>query len=138
MNSTAISIISAPSVPTVVQGDSPAGISRARRATRAFTDRLTPAPGPDTVEALVLVVSELVTNALRHGGGRYTLELSVGPCTVTAAVSDLNPAHPRERAPDLGGGTGGFGWHMIRRLTHHLAITPSIRGGKTIHAQFPR
>lgn len=127
-----------PHVPTMVRGDSAAGISQARQTARAFTDRLTPAPGPDVADSLVLVVSELVTNALRHGGGHYTLELSAGPGTVTAAVSDSNPAHPRERTPDLGGGSGGFGWHMIRRLTNHLTITPGPGPGKTIHARLPR
>ncbi|WP_434587114.1 ATP-binding protein [Streptomyces sp. A5-4] len=138
MNSTTISLTSTPPVPTVVRGDSPAGISRARQAARAFTDRLTPAPGPDTADTLVLVVSELVTNALRHGGGHYTLKLSTDPGTMTAAVSDPSPAHPRERTPDLGGGSGGFGWHMIRRLTERLTITPGPGYGKTIHAQLPR
>ncbi|MEN8654571.1 ATP-binding protein [Streptomyces sp. 21So2-11] len=82
-----------------MRGDSAAGISRARQAARTFTDCLAPAPGPDTADTLVLVVSELVTNALRHGGGCCTLRLSAGPGTVTAAVSDPNPAHPRERTP---------------------------------------
>ncbi|MEW2087249.1 ATP-binding protein [Streptomyces sp. NPDC005283] len=138
MNSTTISITSTPPVPTLVQGDSAAGISQARRAARAFTDRLTPAPGPDMADTLVPVVSELVTNSLRHGGGHYTLELSAGPDTVTAAVSDPSLAHPRERTPDLGAGSGSSGWHMIRRLTHHLTITPGPGYGKTIYAQLPR
>ncbi|MET8174955.1 ATP-binding protein [Streptomyces clavifer] len=138
MNSTTISIPSTPFVPNRVQGNSAADISQARQAARAFTDRLTPTPGPDMADTLVLVVSELVTNALRHGGGHYTLQLAAGPDAVTAAVSDPNPEHPRERTPDLGGGSGGFGWHMIRRLTHHLTITPGPGYGKTIHAQLPR
>ncbi|TXL83561.1 ATP-binding protein [Streptomyces sp. IB2014 016-6] len=138
MNSTTITTTPTPAAQTVVRGDSAAGCHQARRAARAFTDRLTPAPGPDMADTLVLVVSELVTNALRHGGGHYTLELSAGPDTVTAAVSDPNPAHPRERAPDLNGGSGGFGWHMVRRLTHHLTVTPGPRHGKTIHAHLPR
>ncbi|MFE9778890.1 hypothetical protein ACFYPA_12100 [Streptomyces sp. NPDC005775] len=29
-------------------------------------------------DTLVLVVSELVANALRHGGGHYTLQLAAG------------------------------------------------------------
>ncbi|MET7458098.1 ATP-binding protein [Streptomyces sp. NPDC005574] len=99
----------APPVPSVVRGDSAAGVSQARRAARAFTDRLTPAPGPDMADTLVLVVSELVTNSLHQGGGHYTRELTANPDTLTAAVSDPSPAHPRERTPDLGGGSGGFG-----------------------------
>ncbi|GFE16871.1 hypothetical protein Sgleb_49180 [Streptomyces glebosus] len=55
-----------------------------------FTDNLTPAPDPERADTFLLVVSELATNALRHGGGRYTLRLSAGPDTLTAAVSDLS------------------------------------------------
>lgn len=122
----------------MVRGDSAAGIHQARQAARACTDRLTPAPGPDMADTLVLVVSELVTNALRHGGGHCTLELTAAPDTVSATVSDPSPAHPRERTPDLNGGTGGFGRHMVRRLTTHLTITPGPGHGKTIHAHLPR
>jgi anti-sigma regulatory factor (Ser/Thr protein kinase) len=136
MNRTTITITSTPPVPTVVRGDSAAGIRQARQAVRAFSGHLAPAPDRDLVDSLVLVVSELVTNALRHGGGRYTLRLSAGPDAVTVAVSDPNPAHPRERTPDLHGASGGFGWRMVRDLTSHLTITPSP-GGKTIHAQLP-
>ncbi|GAA5615584.1 ATP-binding protein [Streptomyces platensis] len=132
-------IISAPHpVPTVVRGESPDSVHRAREAARAFTENLTPAPDPERADAFLLVVSELATNALRHGGGRYTLQLTAGPDTLTAAVSDLSPSAPRERAPDLNGGSGGFGWHMIRHLTRHLTITPAPGAGKTIHAQLPR
>ncbi|MGW3151504.1 hypothetical protein ACWDG1_44230 [Streptomyces sp. NPDC001177] len=45
------------------------------------------------------MVSELTTNALRHGGGRYTLELSATADAVNLAVSDLNPAPPRDAHP---------------------------------------
>ncbi|MGP4002681.1 ATP-binding protein [Streptomyces sp. 8N706] len=69
------------------------------------------------------MVSELITNALRHDGGRYTLELSAGHNTLNVAVSDPSPAPPRERTPDLNGG-GGFGWPMARRLAHSLTVTP--------------
>jgi anti-sigma regulatory factor (Ser/Thr protein kinase) len=125
-------------VPTVVRGTSPGSVRRAREAARAFTGSLVPAPDPVRADTLVLVVSELVTNAVRHGGGCYTLELCAGPDTLAAAVSDPSPARPRERTPDLSGGSGGFGWHMVRGLAHHLTITPGPGPGKTIHAHLPR
>lgn len=124
--------------PTVARGTGPGSVQRARDAARAFTDDLTPAPGPARADTLLLVVSELVTNAVRHGGGRYTLELSASPETLIVAVSDPSPARPRERTPDLNGGSGGFGWHMIRGLTHRLTIAPGPGPGKTIHAHLPR
>ncbi|MFD4700020.1 ATP-binding protein [Streptomyces niveus] len=121
----------------VIADDSPAGISRARDAARAFANSLRPAPDTTSADTLALVVSELATNALRHGGGRYTLELSADPRAVRVSVSDPNPAHPRERTPDLNGDTGGFGWHMIRRLVGKVTITPGPGRGKTIHAVLP-
>lgn len=137
MNSTTITGIPHP-VATVVRGERTYDVHKARDATRAFADSLTPRPDDSLADALVLVVSELVTNALRHGGGRYTLELSAGPDTLTATVTDSNPAHPYERTPDRTGGRGGFGWHMVRSLTGRLTVTPGPGSGKTIHARLPR
>ncbi|WP_406177377.1 ATP-binding protein [Streptomyces sp. NBC_00996] len=87
-----------PRVSVRVEGESPAGIAHARDAARAFADELAAAPG--TAETLALGVSELTTNGLRHGGGRYTLQLTATAEAVNVAVSDLNPAPPRERAPE--------------------------------------
>lgn len=48
-------------------------VADARDTARAFLTCLRqPAVAPDAADAVVLVVSELVTNALRHGGGRCT------------------------------------------------------------------
>lgn len=134
---TKVTVTSNPT-PTMVRGAGRQSIHRAREATRAFTDLLCPAPDPTVADTLVLVVSELVTNAVRHGGGEYTLELSAGPGALTVAVTDPSPAHPRERTPDLNGGAGGFGWHMVRDLTTHLTITPGPGSGKTIRGSLPR
>ncbi|MBT2526303.1 ATP-binding protein [Streptomyces sp. ISL-99] len=122
----------------MVMGDSAADIRQAREIARTFADSLNPALGADVAGTFVLVVSELVTNSLRHGGGRYTLELSADRDAVTVAVSDPNPAPPREVTPDLNGGSGGFGWHMVRRLTNSVTITPGSGTGKTINAHIAR
>lgn len=73
-------------------------------------------------------------------------KISSAPHPVPTVVRGKSPdsihrarvSGPRERTPDLHGGSGGFGWHMIRHLTSHLTITPAPGTGKTIHAQFPR
>lgn len=122
----------------MVEDDSPAGAPRAREVARTFADRLEPAPAAETAETLALVVSELATNALRHGGGRYRMRLQADEDTLYVAVSDPNPAPPRERTPDLDGATGGFGWHLVRSLTSSIAITPGPGPGKTLHAALPR
>ncbi|HET6859202.1 MAG TPA: ATP-binding protein, partial [Streptomyces sp.] len=87
------------------EGSRAADIGLARDTASAFAGRLGLAPGSSLADDLVLVVSELVTNALRHGGGRYSLEMTAGPVAVSVAVSDPSPARPRERAPDLNGGS---------------------------------
>ncbi|MFI0151553.1 ATP-binding protein [Streptomyces lydicus] len=138
MNDTTTISTTAPRPPVILEDDSPAGIPRARGVARAFADGLDPAPASEAAETLALVVSELATNALRHGGSHYTLELSATADAVNVAVSDLNPAPPRERTPDLNGGTGGFGWHMIRRLTDNVTVTPRPGQGKTIHVRLTR
>ncbi|MFI7239741.1 ATP-binding protein [Streptomyces cyaneofuscatus] len=134
MNSTKITISEATLVPTTVRGDSATGVSQARQAARAFADRLVPTPCPDVADTLVLVVSELVTNALRHGGGTFTLRLNAHPDTVEVAVDDTSPRWPRMRTPDVTGSGGGFGWPMVNRLARTTGVTRRAAGGKTVTA----
>lgn len=113
-------------------------IAGARDRTRDFLkglgrDRGRPAIAAEAAEAVVLVVSELVTNALRHGGGTYALDLTAHPDSIEVAVHDRSPQTPRLRAPDLNGGTGGFGWPMVNRLAHATSVTRQP-GGKTVSA----
>ncbi|SFF91344.1 Anti-sigma regulatory factor (Ser/Thr protein kinase) [Actinacidiphila alni] len=122
----------------VMEDDSPSGIAHARDVARAFADSLVPPPAADRGEIVAVVVSELVTNALRHGGGRYRMLLSADADAVHVAVGDLSPEPPRERAPDYTGGTGGFGWHMVRCLTESVTVIPGPEPGKTVHAVIPR
>ncbi|MEU5971892.1 ATP-binding protein [Streptomyces globisporus] len=110
----------------------------ARASTRDFLAGLSypiPAEAADTV---LLVVSELVTNALRHGGGTCTLDLTAHPDTIEVAVHDSSPQAPRMRTPDLNGKTGGFGWPMVNHLARTTSITPRPSGGKTVRALLPR
>lgn len=140
MNSIRTTRPAAPAAPAtlVVEDDSPAGVPRARDVARAFADNLDPPLETETAESLALVVSELTTNALRHGGGRYILRLGATSEAVDVAISDPSPAPPRERTPDLNGGTGGFGWHMISQLSSDVSVRPGPGTGKTIHASLAR
>ncbi|ROR00394.1 histidine kinase-like protein [Streptomyces sp. 2132.2] len=113
-------------------------VAEAREAARGFLGALRPAVGPDAADGVVLVVSELVTNAVRHGGGTYALRLSARPGSIEVAVEDPSPHLPRKRVPDLRHGTGGFGWHMVNNLSLATAVTPTPEGGKTVRALLPR
>ncbi|GCD39678.1 ATP-binding protein [Streptomyces chrestomyceticus JCM 4735] len=110
----------------------------ARRDTRAFLDGLLPPVTSEAAGTVLLVVSELVTNALRHAGGTWTLELTAHPDGIEVAVHDPSPQAPRLRTPDLSGGTGGFGWPLVNRLARTTAVTPEPSGGKKVSALLPR
>jgi anti-sigma regulatory factor (Ser/Thr protein kinase) len=92
----------------------------------------------EAADTVVLVVSELVTNALRHGGGACTLDLTAHPDSIEVTVHDRSPEMPRTRTPDLDDGTGGFGWPMVNRLARATAVTRPATGGKDCKALLTR
>ncbi|MFD6874667.1 MULTISPECIES: ATP-binding protein [unclassified Streptomyces] len=81
----------------------------------------------------LLVASELVTNAIRHGGGITAFHAALDGDTLRLAVSDANPEPPAARSTGQGH-PGGYGWPLVRRLTDHVDITLLSGGGKTITA----
>ena len=66
------------------------------------------------VENARRVITELAANALRHGGGRPVLRLSVGAGHVRVEVFDDDPAPPVRRSP---GADGGWGLALVERLS---------------------
>ncbi|MEU6712021.1 ATP-binding protein [Nonomuraea sp. NPDC046802] len=77
---------------------------------------------------VLLVVSELVTNALVHGDGRPWLRVRGGASRVRIEVSDLGPDLPRLRDP---GPANGWGLHVVRMLSTDWGIAPA-EGGKVV------
>ncbi|MFG2615780.1 ATP-binding protein [Streptomyces anulatus] len=116
-----------------------ATVADARENARSFLEALPePAATPDTADTVILIVSELVTNALRHGGDTYTLRLTAHPDLIEVAVDDPSPKPPRMRTPDLTGATGGFGWRMVNHLARTTAVIHRPTGGKTVSAFLAR
>lgn len=114
-------------------------VAHARERTRVFLEGLRrPGVEAETADTAVLVVSELVTNALRHGGGTCTLRLTARPDLIEVAVDDPSPQAPRLRTPDLDDGTGGFGWPMVNHLARATCVTRHAAGGKTVSALLTR
>lgn len=85
--------------------------------------------------AVLLVASELLTNAVRHTDGDWTMHVMVLPDQLVVEVSDRSCAMPSPRPPDLSGGGGGMGMHIISKLTswHETEVLPTGEG-KTIRA----
>ncbi|GGT86105.1 ATP-binding protein [Streptomyces lateritius] len=90
---------------------------------------------PAQVDDLLLVVSELVTNALRHGGGVTGFGLSLERDTATVCVSDRSGERPVVRRREEPA-AGGFGWPVVLRLCREVAVSVHPEG-KTIRAVVP-
>jgi anti-sigma regulatory factor (Ser/Thr protein kinase) len=91
--------------------------------------------GESGADAVVLVVSELVTNAVRHAGGVTGFRLEEGMGTVTVAVQDASPAPPRPLPMDARE-PGGFGWHLVQELSTDVQVHVHSTG-KTVWAAVP-
>jgi anti-sigma regulatory factor (Ser/Thr protein kinase) len=93
---------------------SPAAPALARRAVDDLTDDLPTAVTDD----LRLLVSELVTNSVRHAGtgdGCVRLQVTRSPRHIRVEVADCGKgfAAPAEPVP-RDSGTGGFGLYLVR------------------------
>ncbi len=92
------------------------------------------------LDAALLVVSEAVTNAVRHGSGAVKLCLDVGETSIRLEVSDEDPGLPRRRpmsSDDLS--AGGRGLHLIDALTTSWGAEPRRDGpGKVVWMQIGR
>ncbi|MGA4844994.1 ATP-binding protein [Streptomyces sp. G5(2025)] len=93
---------------TVTFDKEPSAVTEARDLTRDFVAGLSPAVGEQTAASVELIVSELITNVVRHARGTLcALRLQALPDALTVTVSDADPRPPRERTPDLSGERAG-------------------------------
>jgi anti-sigma regulatory factor (Ser/Thr protein kinase) len=83
-----------------------------------------------------LVVSELVTNALRHGEGPTVLRVALTATVVQLSVTDSGDGVPRMLPPEPGR-VGGLGLVVVERLTTEWGVA-SFPGGKTVWALLGR
>lgn len=83
---------------------------------REFTSRtLRQWQVPD--QAVLVVVSELVSNAVMHGLGRISLRLQHLGAAIRIEVEDANPTPPTLRTDPLGASeVGGFGLQLVDEL----------------------
>ncbi|MFJ4965260.1 ATP-binding protein [Streptomyces sp. NPDC088729] len=85
----------------------------------------------------LLVTSELVTNALRHGGGLTGFSARITDDGLRIAVDDASSRPPvLRRESGAVAGEGGYGWPLVQRLTSRLSVAPQA-GGKRIVAVVP-
>lgn len=119
----------------------------AARLARLHTRRrLTSWQWQGDIDDAVLVVSELVANAARHGkvaGHHLWLRLAVAEDGgLIVDVSDPNPAFPgfgsRAAAAGASLGEDGRGLLVVRELAHEVGWFLRPEQGKTVRARIPR
>jgi anti-sigma regulatory factor (Ser/Thr protein kinase) len=89
-----------------------------------------------TVMDASLVVSELVTNALRHGAGPTVLRAALSPAEVQLSVTDSGDGEPRLLPPDPER-IGGLGLVVVSQVAGAWGVA-AFPGGKTVWAVLTR
>ncbi|MBP0458867.1 ATP-binding protein [Streptomyces montanisoli] len=118
-------------------------VPRARHAVRELLARqAVPADG-DVVQSLLLIVSELVTNAVRHAAvlsPEIAVEIAVGADWLKVSVEDNHPYRPKALERDQAR-TGGRGLLLVRELSREAGgacdVEHTAGGGKVVWASLP-
>ncbi|MBB6074887.1 ATP-binding protein [Streptomyces paradoxus] len=119
-----------------VWADGAACAVEARRALQAFLAHVpctgrTPVPAALAIDA-ELVVSELVTNAIRHAPGPCGMILLLSGDGLAITVWDTSPERPVVRERD-GQRFGGHGMHVVHTVSTEVTVA-SLGTGKQITA----
>ncbi|MET9965607.1 ATP-binding protein [Streptomyces sp. NPDC006356] len=87
-------------------------------------------------EDVLLVVSELVTNACLHAEGPDQLWIACDNKVIRVEVSDRGTGQPAPRTPHRAGRPGGHGMFIVQRLCLDWGVmrTPGV-AGKTVWAE---
>lgn len=87
-------------------------------------------------EDVLLVVSELVTNACLHAEGPDELWIACDNKVIRVEVSDKGTGQPAPRTPHRAGRPGGHGMFIVQRLCLDWGVmrTPGV-AGKTVWAE---
>lgn len=87
---------------------------------RGVVRSLRPVIGEDEHERAELAMSEIVTNAIRHGSTTtddvVEIDIVAAARRVTAVVRDHGPRFEPPEGPAGTGQVGGFGLHIVRAL----------------------
>ncbi|MEU3571988.1 ATP-binding protein [Kitasatospora sp. NPDC036755] len=118
----------------------PKPVARARAfTTEAVGDWYPPAAAPGAHEGVgadvVLLVAELVANAMLHGDGPLELVLDATGQRLRVEVSDRSQAMPALRLPHEPTLPGGHGLFIVQRTADRWGAEPHGQG-KTIWAEF--
>lgn len=92
--------------------------------------------GEQHLELGQLVVSELVTNAVRHSGTAVEVEVRLERDQLWLCVHDEGDGMPVVVPPERRT-VGGVGLDLISRVSRYWGVTPDPHGGKSVWCVLP-
>ncbi|MFC0845094.1 ATP-binding protein [Streptomyces noboritoensis] len=120
-----------------------ASVPQARHAVRDLLRRQGVPVHDDLVQGLLLIVSELVTNAVKHAAllsPQVAVEVAIGAEWIRVSVEDNHPYRPKALETDYGQ-TGGRGLLLVREITCEAGgacdVEQTASGGKIIWVALP-
>ncbi|MFJ7590627.1 ATP-binding protein [Streptomyces sp. NPDC097617] len=127
--------IAPPARPRTVHHPLPSGPQAAREARRSAARALDLHPGrcpQETACDILLIASELVTNAVRHAMPPYALTISLDRGRAGICVSDGSVSLPRRGDGHGPLATRGRGLQIVRALGADVFVSRSPRGKQVI------
>jgi two-component sensor histidine kinase len=103
-----------------------ASVKLARNRLRALLDSWA---DEQTRHAALVLLSEVVTNAVRHAPGAFQVTVTLAKHRLYARVRDESPWPPRAREPDE---HGGRGLELLRSLSQRWGVEQHPGDGKTV------
>ena len=109
-----------------------------RRARDVIRDLYAEVPvRADTLDTALLLVSELVTNAVLHGRGEAVLDVDLGADRLRVAVTDDSPSEPMVRHTEGLLTDGGRGMLLVEHMASRWGVEPTPAGGKSVWFELP-
>ncbi len=106
----------------------PSSAAQARRYTLDVLGNVS----PGVAENAAIMVSELVTNSLRHSAGEFTVTIDRSDDQIRIAVGDGGPGNPSPRDPAPSEPTGR-GLRIVGALADSWGVSPNADGpGKVV------
>ena len=103
---------------------------------RTFVADHAPPLPQDTRDAMLLLTSELVTNAVLHARTPLEVGITVADDAILVTVYDLDLARPEQQPCESR--EGGWGLGLVAAMAEESALEPHAEGGKTAWFRLPR